>query len=202
MKTRALALSLLLLAPTAFAAGLAKYKDWPSTPVAYFMTKAERARWSAIQSDAEAETFVNDYLTSRGPGFADEVAKRAAMADKYLTVGKTPGSKSLRGKTVIVLGPPLKIGTAKRELKGNASGTAAASLQATGDGGPTVGNMAAAADRSAMMGGAVIDYTFEYSDKVVVLEVNPTTGADRFADRKAAAKFDDLIELAALASIK
>ena len=92
-----------------FAGLSAKYKDWPSTPQGYFMTSAERAQWAAITTDAEAETFIQQFLAARGGQFPADVAKRAEMADKYLTIGKTPGSKTLRGRTIILLGPPVSM---------------------------------------------------------------------------------------------
>jgi GWxTD domain-containing protein len=96
---------LLLLAIPAFA-HLSKYKDWAKSPEGYFMTHAERDQWAKIDTDADAEKFVAEFLARRPDNFQKEVAERAANADKYLTVAKVPGSKSLRGKVVILLGPP------------------------------------------------------------------------------------------------
>src|SRR5437763_7539071 len=94
------------VAVSAFA-GLSKYKGWESSPQGYFMTKAERAQWDAIKTDAEAQAFVNTFVASRGgDAWVAEVAKRADMADKYLTVGTAQGSKTLRGKAVILFGAP------------------------------------------------------------------------------------------------
>lgn len=91
-----------------FAAG----RDWYMSPQSYFMTKAERRQWAGIRTDEDAQRFVDQFLAKRGPNFADEVASRAEHADQYLTLGKTPGSKTLRGKLVILFGPPsdLKVG--------------------------------------------------------------------------------------------
>src|SRR5439155_23023455 len=105
-----------LLVPSLMAGGLSKYKDWPSSPQGYFMTSAERADWKAnVKTDDEAEQFVNKFLASRGPGFAEDVAKRAEMADKHLTIGSLPASRTLRGKIVILLGPPSAFNVAGRE---------------------------------------------------------------------------------------
>lgn len=91
-----------------FAAG----RDWYMSPQSYFMTKVERQQWAAIRTDEEAQRFVAQFLAKRGPDFAAEVASRAEHADQYLSLGKTPGSKTLRGKLVILFGPPsdLKVG--------------------------------------------------------------------------------------------
>lgn len=89
------------------------YRQWASSPQGLFMTPAERAEWGAIDDDAAAQKFISDFLARRGGEFAAEVAKRAEMADKYLTVGKTAGSKSLRGRAVILLGPPAAMDVAQ-----------------------------------------------------------------------------------------
>lgn len=106
MKRLMIAIAITALTAPLFG-GLSKFKDWDRSPQGSFMTKAEREQWAAIQSDAEAQTFVDRFLASRGGSeFAAEVANRAEMADKYLTVGKTQGSKTLRGKAIILFGPP------------------------------------------------------------------------------------------------
>src|SRR6476646_1710625 len=104
---------LVLIAVVLFAAPLfarlTKYRGWDSLPEGYFMTRAERDQWSKIDTDADAGKFVADFRAKRPDNFQKEVADRAANADKYLTVAKTPGSKSLRGKIVILLGPPTQM---------------------------------------------------------------------------------------------
>src|SRR5689334_17725835 len=110
MRSRTFSLVLLFLPSLLFAIS-PKYKEWAASPQAYFMTKAERAQWAGIVTDADAEKFINDFVASRGPGFADMVADRVANADKYLTVGKKPGSQTLRGKVIVLLGPPTAIKT-------------------------------------------------------------------------------------------
>jgi GWxTD domain-containing protein len=103
------AVAVLSLAVPAFAK-LSKYKDWSNSPEGYFMTKAERAQWSAIDTDEAAQAFVDKFIASRGgDAFVAETSKRAEMADKYLTVGKLPGSKTLRGKAIVLFGAPSAI---------------------------------------------------------------------------------------------
>lgn len=70
------------------------------------MTRAEREQWSKLDSDAQAEKFIAEFRARRPANFRKEVAERAKNADKYLTFGNTRGSKSLRGKIIILLGPP------------------------------------------------------------------------------------------------
>jgi hypothetical protein len=43
------------LAAAVVLAQLTKYKDWPKSPEAYFLTSEERSEWSKIQNDEEAE---------------------------------------------------------------------------------------------------------------------------------------------------
>lgn len=219
-----------LAVPSLVAGGLDKYKTWPSSPQAYFMTAAERADWKAnVHSDADAEQFVNKFVASRGPGFADDVAKRADMADKHLTVGKRPGSRTLRGKIVILLGPPSGFvisaphevqGGRASSLGGVTGGGASAGGSfggpvgggSFGDKGSSVSDVVDASNQSAMAVSTVSDYTFTYNaDKLpgkpskplqIVVEVNPGDGSDRINDRKAAAQLDEIFESIAAASLK
>ena len=215
-----------LLVPSLVAGGLSKYKNWPSSPQGYFMTSAERAAWKAdVKSDAEAEHFVNKFLASRGPGFADEVAKSAEMADKHLTVGSLPASRTLRGKIVILLGPPSTFNVAGRERQGGRAGSLGGITGGGASGGAKVGNkggnfgdsgasvsdMVDATNQSSMAASAVKDYTFTYAaDKLpgkpaqglqVVVEVNPSDGSDKINDRKVAAQLDEIFERAAAARL-
>lgn len=97
--------ALLFLSVPAFAGTLA-YKSWPQSPEGLFMTKGERAQWTAIDSDSAAADFIAAFRARRPEYFSKVVAERAKNADKYLSIGKTRGSRSLRGKVIILLGPP------------------------------------------------------------------------------------------------
>ena len=219
----------LLVVPSLLAGGLGKYKDWPSSPQGYFMTVAERAEWKAtVKSEADAEQFVQKFLASRGPGFAEEVAKSAAVADQRLTVGKRPGSRTLRGKIVILLGPPSSFGVASREVQGGHSGSlggitgggassgggfggGAAGGGSFGDKGSSVSDVVDAANQSAMAVSSVNDYTFTYAagklpgnasqPLTIVVEVNPGDGSDRINDRKVAAQLDEVFDAVAAARL-
>ena len=78
------------------------------------MTKEERQQWQALASEADAEKFVTGFLAKREPGFAAEIAKRAQQADKYLTIADRPGSQTLRGKVVVLFGPPSGLNISNR----------------------------------------------------------------------------------------
>ncbi len=97
---------LLALAVPAAAEGLSKYKDWADSPQAYFLSKAERAKWSTVTSDAEAEKFIAEYQAARGRGFAAAIQSRIDVADKTYKTGKVKGAGSPVGKTLILLGSP------------------------------------------------------------------------------------------------
>jgi GWxTD domain-containing protein len=205
--------------PALFAASLEKYKDWPTSPQGYFMTSAERAEWKAtVKTDAEADEFIKKFLAKRDAGFVADVAARAAMADKHLSVSGRAGSLTTRGKIVILLGPPSSFNVASRDVKGNISGTADmySNVNSGGRGGggttgPSVGDMAMAANGRAMSSDMLKDYTFVYSadklpgkqskDLSVVVEVKAGDGTDRVVDRKQAAMLEDLFEQVAAARI-
>ncbi|MGH9442906.1 MAG: GWxTD domain-containing protein [Thermoanaerobaculia bacterium] len=110
MKKVAVSLVFVLATSSALAGGLSKkYKSWEKSPEAYFLTKSERAEWKQVKTDADAQNFILDYKAKRGPGFEKLLNERIAIADKYFSSGETKGSETLRGKVVIVFGPPLSI---------------------------------------------------------------------------------------------
>jgi GWxTD domain-containing protein len=221
MKTRLLlCLAVMaLVVPALMAGGLEKYKNWPNSPQGYFMTASERADWKAsVKTDADAEQFIKNFLAKRDAGFADDVAKRAEMADKHLTVGGRAGSLTTRGKIVILLGPPTSFNIGQRDIKGNVSassemygGVSDAGRGGGGGQGPSVGDMTMAASRQGMSGGVLKDYTFVYAgdklpvkqpkDLTVTVEVRPNDGTDRINDRRVAAQLDDLFEAVAAARV-
>lgn len=184
-----------------FATGLVKYQDWGASPQAYFMTNAERAQWAEVKGDAEAEQFINKFVASRGADFASEVDTRAAIADKYLTIGKTKGSKSLRGKVIILLGPPSSMSVSDRVESGAHSGTASMYMNASADGGPSMDDMADAARREGLSGKKFRDYTFAYPGFTVTVAADASTGSDGIADRSQAVELDKRFEAAAAAPV-
>jgi GWxTD domain-containing protein len=200
---------LVLVAPALLAGGLgAKYQSWPNSPQGYFMTASERAEWKAtVKTDADAEAFIKKFLARRDAGFAADVAARAEMADKHMTVSGRPGSLTTRGKIVILLGPPSSFSINKRQTRGSASGTSDYYNQMDPSTGPNVGDMSNAAVRRDMSGELLNDYVFTYTadklpgkaakDFMVVVEVRAGDGTDRIADRKAMAQLDEIFEAAA-----
>ena len=210
----------MLVALPLLAADLGKYNDWDQSPQGYFMTKAERAHWEQVQTAADAEKFVAEFLAKRDPKFAADVAERAAQADKHLTVGKTPGSKSLRGKTIVLFGPPSGLAISDRAktstkrdnpaMAGILSNTGSGS----GGGGGRMGNDSTSAlgtsiSTSQMIRTYSITFSGDATKKTVdkesvmfVIDVDPVTGKDEFASRSAGKAAEEMFELVARASIK
>jgi GWxTD domain-containing protein len=87
----------------------AKYRSWDKSPEAYFLTAEERTQWKNIRADADAEKFIADYFARRGPDFPAILKERIAAADKFFSSGKIKGSETLRGKVVILFGPPTSV---------------------------------------------------------------------------------------------
>src|ERR1051325_4051282 len=120
------------VAASAFAANLGKYNNWPKTPQGYFMTRAERADWAKLQSESDAEQFVRKFVASRGPSFEADVAAAAKAADDHLSVGGDLGSRTMRGKIVVLLGPPTSFTIVQKQVKTNtSSGNAAIDRKST-----------------------------------------------------------------------
>jgi GWxTD domain-containing protein len=91
------------------AAELRKYKDWPSSPEAYFLSADEKKTWESVKTDEDAEKFVQTYRSARGQGFAAAIQSRIDFADRTLAIGKVRGAATLRGKTLILLGAPTRV---------------------------------------------------------------------------------------------
>jgi len=205
-------LALALTASSAFGGGLEKYKNWDQSPQGYFMTSAERSQWKTMATDADAEKFVAEFLAKRDAKFVAEVATRALNADKYLTIGKTKGSQTLRGKVVILFGPPAGMEVADRAGRSHYSnGPAAAAVTNLGTG-PSA--TTADGDTQTFGGGksgaAFKDFTFSFlsksvpalgADYSVTIEAELSNGKDRVRDRKKAAELEEKFEAVARASI-
>jgi hypothetical protein len=138
------------------------------------------------------------------PEFAAEVADRAARADQYFTIDKTPGSRSMRGKVIILLGPP----SALEIINDNSTRTQLSTpASAVGSAGATAG----AADNGdgPSRGGAmtsvqsVRNYHFTYAHPKldVVVPADPYTGQDLPLTKQDQAALDAAFEDAARNSI-
>jgi GWxTD domain-containing protein len=201
-----LLLATALLALPLLAANLGLYKDWASTPEAYFLTSAERAEWATLQTEADATAFIQKFEAARGGAkFKAELSKRVAMADKYLTIGNTPGSQTTRGKVVILLGPPKSMDVAMKQTKAARTGTSSMSVSAGGgDSRMSADDMAEVNAREGMgadSGIKIYTFTFAGVSQPVPVEVNAANGKDRIRDKKLQAELEKAYEEAAKASI-
>src|SRR5689334_14084062 len=86
-------------------------QEWPKTAVQFLMTKEEKAEWSQIKTDADADKFIKLFWLRRDPSpgtpqneFQDEIEKRVKVADERMSQGKTKGSVTDRGKIVVIFG--------------------------------------------------------------------------------------------------
>jgi GWxTD domain-containing protein len=213
---------LVLIAVVLFAAPLfarlAKYKGWESSPEGYFMTKAEREQWAKVDTDADAEKFIAEFRAKRPDNFQKEVADRAANADKYLTIGKTPGSKSLRGKVVILLGPPSQIDIAEKTVQNSekhdnplvagAMSNMNAADSGGGRGGGSDNNVGSSMSTSAVVRIMHFNYqgpvakTADRKQIDVNVDIDPTTGKDRMESRAEESDLNTVFELVAESWIK
>ncbi|HSY50673.1 MAG TPA: GWxTD domain-containing protein [Thermoanaerobaculia bacterium] len=198
---------------SAFGAGSEGFKDWENSPQGYFMTRAEHVEWSALKTPEEQQHFVDRFLAKRGPEFPAMVASRAAQADKHLTVGKLAGSRTLRGKLVILFGPPSGMDTSRDlDISGVHRDNPYVADAYTGGGTGGGGIQGGSFDKNEAgmsMGAAalLINYHFTYASTVagpfdVTITVDPNTGADRSHDRENSKKLDAAFEAAAQTSIK
>jgi GWxTD domain-containing protein len=202
-------------------ARLSKYKDWANSPEGYFMTKAERDQWSKIDSDADAEKFIADFLAKRPANFEKEVADRAANADKYLTIGKTQGSKSLRGKVIILFGTPTSMDQMDQAITdpghrdnpivsgiySNAGGGTGGGSDSRG-GGENVGGVGDALATGKVVRNLHFNFTGDIAKVVdrkqvdITIQVDPLTGKDRIASRSAENELNGMFETIAESWIK
>jgi GWxTD domain-containing protein len=100
----------LLAASSLTAGGLSpQFKDWAKSPEAYFLTAEEKTQWKNIKDDGQAREFVERYYARRSPDLTQVLKERIGVADKYFSAGKVKGSETLRGKVIIVFGPPSEL---------------------------------------------------------------------------------------------
>ncbi|HEV8432281.1 MAG TPA: GWxTD domain-containing protein [Thermoanaerobaculia bacterium] len=212
------AIAVLSLAVPAFARP-SKYKDWPNSPEGYFMTKAERDQWSKLDSDTDAEKFIADFVAKRPANFEKEVAERAANADKYLTIGKTAGSKSLRGKIIILFGVPTSMDQSDQAIKdqvhrdspsmaglmSNASGEGGGGGKGNGD---DVGNIGDSLASRKVVRNLHFNYqgdiarTLNRKQVDITVQIDPNTGKDGINSRSVENEVNGMFETIAESWIK
>jgi GWxTD domain-containing protein len=182
------------------AASLGKFQHWAGSPQSYFMTQSERAEWARVTTEDEAARFVDRFLAARGPRFAAEVGARAREADENLTVARKPGSQTLRGKIVILLGQPSSVTI--KPWSGDKSATMAEHIFSPGHPHPVANIPPAPPPASDLRKRYSTDYALVYPKRTIVVSVDPATGEDRILDARAAREVGELLEAAAEASQK
>lgn len=110
---------LLMFAGAAAAEYNGVHSDWIKGPVKFLMTSDEMKQFKALKSDADAQAFIDLFWAKRDPSpstpkneFREEFDQRVNAADQYFTTPRTRGAISDRGKTLILLGSPLRMGSA------------------------------------------------------------------------------------------
>ncbi len=121
MKIRNLLMAAAVLAATAtsgFAALSPAKVDWGRGPVQYIMSNEEKAAWKALQTDADADAFIELFWARRDPTpatprneFREEFDASVKAADSQFSHARKKGSMTDPGRVLIVFGAPT---TAKR----------------------------------------------------------------------------------------
>jgi GWxTD domain-containing protein len=98
------------------------YQKWVNEDVAYIATPEERSAFVALKADAERDEFVRQFWLRRDPTpgtekdeFKEEHYRRIAYSNVHFAE-KSPGWKTDRGRTYIVLGPPDEISAGKNSM--------------------------------------------------------------------------------------
>jgi GWxTD domain-containing protein len=116
------------LAITAVALGQPspKYVAWTDGPVKFLMTRDEIQQWRSVQTDTDAQAFIDLFWAKRDPTpdtprneFREEFDRRVDFADKNFSSSAGRGALSDRGRALILLGPPYKVtGSAGAQVNG------------------------------------------------------------------------------------
>lgn len=206
----------LVVAVPMLAADLGKYSKWADSPEGYFLTREERQQFETLTSEADAAKFVAEFLAKREPNFASEIAKRAEMADKYLTIADRAGSQTLRGKVVVLFGPPSGMSISDRAktntkrdnpvMAGALSNAGAVSGGGrSGDSITPIGSSIATSmgirSYSITFSGDAVANTIDKQTVTFVIDADAATGKDEFSSRSAGKEAEEYFELAARASI-
>jgi GWxTD domain-containing protein len=128
MKTRNLLIAAAIAVSSitsAFAAISPAKADWAKGPVSYYLSNEEKAQWKAIQTDADADAFIDLFWARRDPTpgtprneFREEFEARVKTADEQFAHGRVRGSMTEPGRMFILFGPPTH--AARKMRQGNA----------------------------------------------------------------------------------
>jgi GWxTD domain-containing protein len=162
------------------AAQLAKYKDWAKSPEAYLLTPEERADWSKVTSDADAEKFIAGYWARRGgERFKEEIQRRIAAADEQFKLRRQRGSESWRGRLLVALGSPSRVSQARvQEQESPPPGTPPGSIDTRPDAGSPFGSSSLAVAQTWVYDKDKFDPSWGIGELRVRIIVDPQRGAD------------------------
>lgn len=93
-----------------------KYRDWPSGPTGFLLTKGELKAYQQLATDDQAQAFIDLFWAKRDPDLSTpineaklELESRVARADSDYSLPDLKGSLSDRGKVLILMGWPMRI---------------------------------------------------------------------------------------------
>src|ERR1700674_5771852 len=166
-------------------AEVTKYKDWPKSPEAYFLTPAERAEWAKLSSDPEAETFIAVYYARRGGDrFKEEIARRIAAADSQFKLRRQRGAESARGRLLITLGGPSRVSTSRAQEHGGVTGDAGLDTRPEGGAGFASASPGAAT-QTWIYAKDKFDPSWGIGDLAARINVDPARGTDELQNPEA-----------------
>lgn len=103
----------IFFAPIAGAQLSGAFSDWAEGPEGFLLTKKEKKEWAKINTDSEAEKFIELFWAQRNPeptsafnAFRAEFESKVRFADENFGFGKTRGALSERGRVLILMGRP------------------------------------------------------------------------------------------------
>lgn len=106
----------ILLCASAYGALSPKMLEWGDSPAKLLMTKEEAKQWKTLQTDEEAQAFIDLFWARRDPTpgtirneFREDFEARVLFADANFTTGKERGAFSDRGRTFIYFGQPFRV---------------------------------------------------------------------------------------------
>lgn len=122
IKSLGLLIVLFLIAPFSFPEKIKardlpeKYRTWLEEEVPYIITSVERDVFFELKADRERDVFIQAFWKQRDPTkgtdkneFREEHYRRIQYANRMFIGAGKPGWKTDRGKTYIILGPPMNI---------------------------------------------------------------------------------------------
>lgn len=130
MKTRNLLMAVIVAATAAtsgFAALSPTKSDWGKGPVQHLMTNEEKAQWKGLQTDADADAFIDLFWARRDPTpatprneFREEFEERVKTADAQFGHGRVRGSMTEPGRAFILFGAPTRAQRRMRQANAEA----------------------------------------------------------------------------------